>query len=127
MPRTVASAVASNTATTLTGANANVDSSTGYTSAQISNHASNVAITSTNAAGIVRLGDVADVVDANENTNNFGTVNGKPSILITVFKSPGANVIETVDNVLKQLPLLRASISPAINLQVALDRVSAAS
>ena len=120
----VASAVASNTAVTGNAANANIDSSTGYTSAQLSTHASNVATTSTNAAGIVRLGDVAEVVDANENTNNFGTTNGKPSILITIFKSPGANVIETVDAVLKQLPLLQASISPAIKLQVALDRTS---
>ena len=41
-----------------------------------------------------------------------------------VFKSPGANVIETVDNVKAMLPTLRASISPAINLQVALDRTT---
>ena len=120
----VASAVASNTATAGSGANANIDAGAGYTSAQVSNRPSNVATTSTNAAGIVRLGDVASVVDANENANNFGTTNGKPSILITIFKSPGANVIDTVDNVLKQLPLLQASIPPAIHLQVALDRTS---
>ena len=120
----VASAIASNAAVTGNSANANIDSSAGYTSAQVGNFASNVATTSTNAAGIVRIGDVAQVVDANENTYNFGTTNGKPSILITIFKSPGANVIATVDAVLKQLPLLQASISPAIKLQVALDRTS---
>ena len=67
---------------------------------------------------------MAEVIDANENNLNYGTTNGKPSILVIVFKSPGANVIETVDNVLKQLPLLQASISPAIKLDVALDRTS---
>ncbi len=121
----VASAIASNsTSTTAVSQNANINSGAGYTSAQVSNYGSNVATTSTNAAGIVRIGDVAEVVDANENLQNYGTTNGKPSILITIFKSPGANVIATVDNVLKQLPLLQASIPPAIHLQVALDRTS---
>ena len=121
----VASAISSNsTSTTAVSQNANINNSPGYTSAQVSNYGSNVATTSTNAAGIVRIGDVAQVVDANENLQNYGTTNGKPSILITIFKSPGANVIATVDNVLKQLPLLQASIPPAIHLQVALDRTS---
>jgi multidrug efflux pump len=121
----VASAISSNaTSTTAVSQNANINSSAGYTSAQVSNRPSNVATTSTNAAGIVRIGDIAQVVDANENLQNYGTTNGKPSILITIFKSPGANVIATVDNVLKQLPLLQASIPPAIHLQVALDRTS---
>ena len=99
-----------------------VDNSAGYTSAAVSNYSSNVATTSSNAAGVVRIGDVSQVVDSNENIYNYGSTNGKPSILLTIFKSPGANVITTVDNVMKQLPLLRASISPAIKLQVALDR-----
>ena len=51
-------------------------------------------------------------------------MNGKPGITMQVFKSPGANVISTVDNVEAILPTLRASISPAINLQVALDRTT---
>ena len=41
-----------------------------------------------------------------------------------VFKSPGANVISAVDNVLKILPTLQASIPPAIELNVALDRTT---
>ncbi len=118
----VASAISSNAATTATSKSANIDSGTGYASASVSTRPSNTATTSTNAAGIVRLGDVADVVDANENNLNYGTTNGKPSILVIVFKSPGANVIETVDNVMKQLPLLQASLPAAIKLDVALDR-----
>ncbi len=125
---TTAAANSSSTATpagtsgSTTASPANVDSGTGYAPAEISNRPSNVATTSTNAAGIVRLGDVADVQDAEENNLNYGTTNGKPSVLVIVFKSPGANVIQTVDNVLKQLPLLQASIPPSIRLEVALDR-----
>ena len=119
----VASALTSNSAaTTVTNKTANLDNTAGFTSAQTDPAKSNVATSSTPSYGIVRIGDVADVLDANENNQNYGITNGVPSIQITVFKSPGANVIDTVDNVLKILPMLQASISPAIHLQVALDR-----
>ncbi len=78
----------------------------------------------TSAHGTVRVQDVADVIDSVEDIHTGGTVNGKPGITMQVFKSPGANVISTVDNVQAILPTLRASISPAINLQVALDRTT---
>ncbi len=130
LPSSVSSAAtgttttAASTTATAPAATASVDSSAGYASAEISTRPSNVATTSTNAAGIVRVQDVAEVEDAEENNLNYGTTNGQPSILLFVFKSPGANVISTVDNVLKQLPLLRASISPAIKLDIALDRTT---
>ncbi len=115
------------TATTSTStalSTANQNSGTGYQSAALNPNVSNVATTSTNAAGIVRLGDVASVIDSVEDIHTFGMFNGKPSILIIVFKSPGSNIIATVDNVLKQLPTLQASIPPSIKLQVALDRTA---
>jgi multidrug efflux pump len=70
----------------------------------------------------VRLGDVADVQDAVSDVRNIGLANGKPSVLIIVFRSPGANIIETVDRVRALMPYLRSSISPAINLTIAMDR-----
>ncbi len=135
LPSSVASATTATSTTTTTataattaavtanaGTTASDNTDAGYTSAQVSTRPSNVATTSTNAAGIVRLGDVADVVDANENNLNYGTTNGKPSILVIVFKSPGANVIDTVDAVMKQLPVLQAALPAAVKLDVALDR-----
>src|SRR6202041_1646040 len=47
---------------------------------------------------------------------------GKPSVLIIVFRQPGANIIETVDRVVSLMPYLQSSISPAIKLTIALDR-----
>ena len=49
-------------------------------------------------------------------------IGGKPSVLIIIFRQPGANVIETVDRVLRLMPYLQSSISPAIKLTVAMDR-----
>ena len=72
--------------------------------------------------GPVRLGDVGDVQDSVSDVRNIGLANGKPSVLIIVFRQPGANIIETVDRVIALLPYLQSSISPAISLTVAMDR-----
>ncbi|MGE5647372.1 MAG: multidrug efflux RND transporter permease subunit [Acidobacteriota bacterium] len=76
-----------------------------------------------NGAG-VRLDDVADVQDSVEDRRNAGLSNGKPAVLIILFRQPAANMIETVDRVRALLPLLRASIPPAIDISVAMDRTT---
>jgi multidrug efflux pump len=70
----------------------------------------------------IRLSDVAEVNDANENIRNAGLANGKPSVLVTLYRQPGANIIATVDRAMALLPELRASISPAIDVLPAVDR-----
>jgi multidrug efflux pump len=70
----------------------------------------------------VRLSEVGDVIDSNENLRNAGIANGKPSVLVILYRSPGANIIDTVDRVYALLPELRASISPAIDISPAVDR-----
>ncbi len=74
--------------------------------------------------GVVRIRDVAEVVDSVEDIHTAGRFNGKKAILVIVFKTPQANVIDTVDNVLAMLPQLKASIPPTIDLHVALDRTT---
>ncbi len=81
-------------------------------------------IVAQNSLGIVRLGDVGDVVDSVEDIRNSGSVNGHPAVVLVLFRQPGANIIETVDRVRALLPLLQASIPPAIHLDIALDRTT---
>ncbi len=75
-----------------------------------------------NHGAAVRLGDVADVQDSVADVRNVGLANGKPGVLIVLFRQPGANIIQTVDRVRALMPLLQSSISPAIKLDVVLDR-----
>jgi multidrug efflux pump len=72
--------------------------------------------------GPVRLGDVADVQDSVSDSRNLGLANAKPAVLIIVFRQPGANIIATVDRVRALMPFLQSSISPAIDLTIAMDR-----
>src|SRR5579871_1015639 len=70
----------------------------------------------------VHLSDVGEVTDSVENLRNSGLANGKPSILVILFRQPGANIIGIVDRVRALLPQLRASVSPAIDIELAADR-----
>ena len=72
----------------------------------------------------VRLTDVADVVDSVQDVRNAGSANGRPSVLVIVFRQPNANIIETVDAVTALLPELQAAIPSAINLQVMMERTT---
>jgi multidrug efflux pump len=72
----------------------------------------------------VRLSDVADVIDSVQNTRAAGYLNGKRSIVLIVFRQPGANIIDTVDRVYAQLPSLEASIPAGIKTTVVMDRTT---
>ncbi len=77
-----------------------------------------------NTGAAVRLGDVADVEDSVLDTKVAGLANGKRAALLIIFRQPGANIIDTVDRVRAIMPQLQASISPAIHLQVVMDRTT---
>ncbi len=70
----------------------------------------------------VHLSDVGEVTDGVENLRNAGLANGKPAVLIILYRQPGANIISTVDRVKALMPQLQASISPAIEVGLAADR-----
>ena len=70
----------------------------------------------------VKLSDIANVQDSTENIRAAGFVNGKPSVLINIFRQPGANIIDTVDRIRAALPALKASIPSAIDTAIVLDR-----
>jgi multidrug efflux pump len=70
----------------------------------------------------LRLDDVADVQDSVEDLRAGGMSNGKPAVLLVIFRSPGANVIATVDRVRAAMPQLQASLPADVKATVVLDR-----
>ena len=72
----------------------------------------------------VRLDDVARVEDSVEDVKTIGLSDGKPAVLLVVFRQPGANIIETVDRIHGILPELQANTPAAIDLRVVLDRTT---
>jgi multidrug efflux pump len=70
----------------------------------------------------VRLTDVGEVLDSVENLRTLGLSNGKRAVTMVVYRQPGANIIGMVDRVKSLMPQLRASVSPAIDINLAVDR-----
>ncbi|HEY3973183.1 MAG TPA: efflux RND transporter permease subunit [Candidatus Sulfotelmatobacter sp.] len=72
----------------------------------------------------VRLADVAKVTDSVQNVRSAGYLNGIPSVTVIIFRQPGANIIQTVNNIRNQLPFLKASIPQGIDTTIVLDRTT---
>jgi multidrug efflux pump len=74
-----------------------------------------------NGAG-VRLSDVARVHNSVQDVRNIGLSEGEPAVLVILYRQPGANIIETIDNVRAELPHLEAAMPADMNVTVAIDR-----
>jgi len=72
----------------------------------------------------VRMSDIGNVIDSVTDVRNSGVTNGKPGIILVIFRQPGANMIETVDRVRALMPFLSASINPSMHLGVIIDRTT---
>ena len=70
----------------------------------------------------VQLKDLGDVVDSVEDVRTEGLLNGKTAVMVVIFRSPGANIIDTVDRIRGLLPQLSAAIPQNIDLSVTVDR-----
>ena len=70
----------------------------------------------------VRVSDLGQAIDSVEDIRNAGYANGKPSVLVIIFRQPGANIIQTVDRIREALPQLKAASPSGIDMQVAMDQ-----
>src|SRR6202021_4246719 len=70
----------------------------------------------------IRLSDIADVQDSVENLRNAGLSEGKPAVLVILFRQPGANIIDTVDAVRAAMPQLMAAMPSDMDMLIANDR-----
>jgi multidrug efflux pump len=70
----------------------------------------------------VMLSDVAEVIDGLENNKVGGWYQGQPAVVIDIQRQPGANVIQTVDRILAELPRLKRAMPADVTLTVVHDR-----
>jgi len=71
---------------------------------------------------VVRLGDIATVINDVANSRLAAWAGRQPAILLTISKEPGANVIETVDAIRALLPQLMAWMPAELKVNVIVDR-----
>jgi multidrug efflux pump len=72
----------------------------------------------------VRLAEVADVVDATENSRLAAWMNTTPAVIINIQRQPGANVIQVVDSIEALLPALKAALPASVDVTALTDRTT---
>jgi len=72
----------------------------------------------------VRVRDIGRAIDGPADRFSAAYFNNTPAILLSVYKQPGANVIDTVERIKKLLPNLTKVIPPAIKIDTVLDRTT---
>jgi hydrophobe/amphiphile efflux-1 (HAE1) family protein len=70
----------------------------------------------------VHISDIGQAVRGPQNRELAAWQNGKSGVLLLAFKQPGANVIQTVERIKAALPVLEASIPPAVHVSTIVDR-----
>jgi multidrug efflux pump len=70
----------------------------------------------------VRLSDVAQVVDGVENDQLAAWADGKPAVLLEIRRQPGANIVQTVEQIRAILPQLQGVLPTGVHLDVFSDR-----
>jgi hydrophobe/amphiphile efflux-1 (HAE1) family protein len=70
----------------------------------------------------VRIRDVGKAVSAPENDLIAGWYNNQRAVILAIQRQPGANVIDTVNQVKAMMPVLQASIPPAVKVSIISDR-----
>lgn len=70
----------------------------------------------------VLLSDVASADAGPENAKLAALTNTSPSIILSIHRQPGSNVVEVVDSIKRLLPGALANLPPAIDVKVLSDR-----
>lgn len=70
----------------------------------------------------VTIGDVARIVDGLENSRTGGWYNGAPAVILDVQRQPGANVIDVVQQIRREMPRLQRALPAGVELSVVTDR-----
>src|SRR5476649_1583480 len=81
----------------------------------------NLILTYQNGAAL-RLHDIAQIDEAEENVYQSAWADRSPAIVISVQRQPGANVIAVVDNIKAQLPKLQEALPEGVKMEILSDR-----
>ena len=71
---------------------------------------------------VIRLVDVADVIDGVENSQLAAWAGERRALILNVQRQPGANVIQVADRVKALLPQLKASLPQSVEVNILSDR-----
>jgi HAE1 family hydrophobic/amphiphilic exporter-1 len=85
---------------------------------------SNETTSSINRSRVVRLEDIADVYEANQDVSSIVYVNGSPSISLSIQNESGSNVVQVADTIMEALPAINQELPEGISLSILYDNTT---
>jgi HAE1 family hydrophobic/amphiphilic exporter-1 len=70
----------------------------------------------------LRVRDIGQAVTEAQDTTQAAWADGKRSVFLVIFKQPGANVLTIVNEIMAELPRIKASMPPSIDIFTLSDR-----
>jgi hydrophobic/amphiphilic exporter-1 (mainly G- bacteria), HAE1 family len=70
----------------------------------------------------IRLQEIANVVDSVQDDKQAASFKGRRGIVLAIYRQPGTNTVEVVDNIKRLLPTFRAEVPPAVDIDTLYDR-----
>lgn len=74
-----------------------------------------------NNGDVVRLGEIAEIVDGVKTKTSIARYNGRPSVGLDIMKQSGANTVQVADEINKEITKLNKELPDGIQLAVATD------
>jgi multidrug efflux pump subunit AcrB len=108
------------TSVTTGGGDTSIDASGSMTSGTATDTTSG-GTTTARSAGIVRLRDVARVERGSQQYDQSCTLNGKPSVALSIYQLPGSNALQTADGVYRKMKELKTRFPEGLDYQIVYD------
>jgi CzcA family heavy metal efflux pump len=83
---------------------------------------SNIVVKTTPAGIPVRIGDIATVSPSVQPVYTMVTANGKPAVLVNLFRQPDSNTVAVADAVSQELGQIRKTLPPGVTLSTFYDQ-----
>jgi len=81
----------------------------------------NITLTIKNGAPIL-LKDVAEIKDTTKEPTSYSRVNGKPAVVMMVYKQSGANTVDVSDRVQKAMKEIQRELPPNVSMILTMDQ-----
>lgn len=72
--------------------------------------------------GQLQLQHIAQIKSGQQDAYTYGASNGRPAVLLILYRQPGANIIDTVDHIRAQLPHFQQLLPKDVSLDIVMDR-----
>src|SRR5579864_3583997 len=82
----------------------------------------NIVVKTTQAGAVVHINDIGTVNNSVQPVYTIVTANGKPAVLLNIFRQPDSNTVDVADAANADLEQIKKTLPPGVNVQTFYDQ-----